>query len=149
MGISLSLKWIGMDKLMSKLGSNDTIGKPLQDGIKKITLKYEGDVKKATPFITGQLRSSITHDLSSGGAKVGSNKKYASFVEYGTSKMEARHVEGGAVQKGLPGIGKAKLVEAAGRKYGVGPFTYALGTLKDWLDKGGHEIHKMIEGKFK
>lgn len=104
-----TLKLIGLEKLRGKLNPKKTISGPVDEQLKITTLKLEAEVRKATPVRTGRLRASIFSDFSGGGASVGTNIEYAPFVEFGTSTMEARHVEGGAV-----------------RVRGVGPFTFAV-----------------------
>ena len=104
-----SLKLIGLEKLQDKLNPKKTIGGPVDEQLKITTLKLEKEARKATPVLTGRLRASVFSDFSGGGASVGTNVKYAPFVEFGTSAMEARHVEGGGV-----------------RVLGVGPFTFAV-----------------------
>lgn len=129
-GLSLSIKLIGAEQLIKKLGSK-TIKEPLDKGIKRIALKMESLTKQATVVgKTGFLKSSVTHSFFPDMAKIGSRMEYASFVEYGTQKMEARHMEGGR------------------KVLGKGMFTYALELLKSWLGKGEHGIHKDIEAKF-
>lgn len=140
--MQLILKFIGGKKLFNVLSNSKTIGKPLDNGIRKITLKYEGLVKKATVVGTpestgipgyggGRLRSSIHHELNPKRASVGTNVQYARFVEYGTPNMEARHMEGSA------------------KVLGEGMFSYAWGKLKEWLSKGKHDIHVEIDKEFK
>tara|TARA_Y100000310_G_scaffold2728_1_gene3544 strand:- start:10242 stop:10637 length:396 start_codon:yes stop_codon:yes gene_type:complete len=99
----------GLDKLKKKLNAKNTIEKPLDKQIKITTLKLEAEVKKATPVRTGRLTGSIFHDFSGDRATVGTNVEYAPYVEFGTQRMEARHVEGGTA-----------------RVEGVGPFTFAI-----------------------
>ncbi len=144
MGVSFTLKFIGGKKLFSALSSSKTITKPLDNGIRRITLKYEGLVKKATVVGTpestgipgyagGRLRSSITHEISGKRASVGTNVQYAKFVEYGAParNMEARHMEGSS------------------KVLGEGMFSYAWGQLKDWLGKDKHNIQIDIDKEFK
>ena len=129
--MNFTLKFIGGQKLFAALKSSKTITKPLDNGIRKITLYYDGLVKKATVVDTGRLRSSIHHELNPKRASVGSNVQYAQFIEYGTAKMEARHMEGSS------------------KVMGEGMFSYAWGKLKDWLKKGNHDIHIDIDKRFK
>ena len=129
--MQLSLKMIGGEKLFKSLASSKTIKKPLDDGIRRITLKYDGLVKKATVVDTGRLRASVHHELNPKRASVGTNVVYAQFVEYGTAKMEARHMEGSA------------------KVLGEGMFAHAWGLLKAWMDKGEHDIHVEIDKEFK
>jgi HK97 gp10 family phage protein len=80
---------------------------------KKLVIAVENKAKLTTPVDTGRLRQSINHrftgDLS---AEVGTNVEYAAFVEFGTSRMEARHVAPGTTF----------------RQYGQGPLTFTLDT---------------------
>lgn len=69
------------------------VSKGISDGLKKLTLKVEAFAKKSTVVDTGRLRSSITHEIGKDSAKVGTVVEYAEFVEYGTIKMEPRHME--------------------------------------------------------
>jgi phage gpG-like protein len=130
-GISLNLKLIGAAKLIRTLNSSKTIKTPVSKGISKIALYYAGLAKKATVVDTGRLRSSISQQIGPTSATIGTNVKYASFVEYGTEKMTARHMEG------------------AVKVLGKGGFTYALEQLKTWLRRGEHRIHKDIDAEFK
>lgn len=127
--ITLSFK--GGEKLFKALASKSTIGKPIENGLRKIVLYYDGLVKKATVVDTGRLRSSVTHELNATRASVGTNVKYAAFIEYGTQNMEPRHMEG------------------ARKVLGQGMFGYALGLLNEWMGKGDHDIHKDIDKEFK
>ena len=125
-----SVKFIGAERLTKFLTSKKTIKKPLDDGIARIGHRYETVAKVATPWVTGTLRSSINTQVTPGSVTVGTNLRYASYVEYGTSKMRPRHLEGGS------------------RVYGVGMFEYAWGLLKEWLGKGKHNIHREIDKEF-
>tara|TARA_Y100000310_G_C20514878_1_gene730680 strand:+ start:133 stop:537 length:405 start_codon:yes stop_codon:yes gene_type:complete len=105
---------------------NPNVKSPAEDGVRKIAIRLEAETKKATVVDTGRLRASITHRPLGMGAEVGSNVKYASFVEYGTDKMAARHMEGGR------------------KVLGLGMLGYALGVLKSWVADQGSEIAKKI-----
>ena len=129
--IGISIVMAGATKLVAALGSKDTIGKPVGDGIRKIALYYDGLVKKATVVDTNRLRSSITNQINPPNATIGTNVGYARFVEYGTANMEARHMEGGT------------------KVLGTGMFAHAMGLLHSWLDKDNHNIHKDIDKEFK
>lgn len=96
----MSLKILGMKELGKKLQSSN-ITKPLGEGIKKIVMTLDREVKMATVVDTGRLRSSITSEFAADSGKVGTNVEYATFVEYGTQKMEARHMEGGSKRFGM------------------------------------------------
>lgn len=111
-GIDFAFKIKGAAEIAKKL-QKETIMQPLAEGIKKITLFLDREVKMATPVDTGRLRSSITSQITAEFGKVGTNVNYASFVEYGTKKMESRHVtEGSSVRvkgKGMFAYGMEKL----------------------------------------
>ena len=115
----LKINILGLDKLAKK-AEGDTIKKPLDDGVKKITHALETEVKKATPVDMGILRSGIFSQFGYDSAKVYTNVRYAGFVEYGTEKMEARHIEFGQ------------------RVFGEGMFAYGL---KQLMSKMGDLIH--------
>ena len=144
MGIIISYKVIGLQQLVKMLNSKRTIASPLGTGISKITLYYEGLVKRATPVITGRLRNSITHEISPERASVGTNVQYARFVEFGHRQQPGRYV---------PQIGKRLVksrvegvhVEGGARVKGIGMFEYAWGQLLTWLGKEQHNIHREID----
>ena len=109
-----TVKIQGMDELQRKL-KPDTVKRPLDAGIKKIALTLEGLVKKGTVVDTGRLRSSIFTQYGAT-TLVGTNVEYAPFVEYGTAKMEARHMEGSAkiTGKGMFAYGLEQLKQKMG-----------------------------------
>ncbi len=125
----LDFKMIGLAVLLKKL-QKETIKTPLAEGIKKVTLFLEREVKKATPVQTGRLWSSIVSHTTPYFGTVGTNVYYAPFVEYGTRKMEPRYIMGGM------------------RVFGLGMFGHAIrvwqSKAKDFI--GG--IGKAIEVKF-
>jgi len=126
----LSVKLIGAQKLIQALSSKDTVLDPLMNGIKKITLKLERFVKQSTVVDTGRLRSSIAHQFGQDYGQVGTNVVYASFVEYGTQKMAARHMEGST------------------KVLGQGMFSYGVEKLEDALTDEEKAIAKDIEVEF-
>lgn len=131
--IGIIVKFKMAQKLWDFFKKSDTITKPLDSGIKRTVLYYEGLTKKHTPVDTGRLRSSITYNITPSFGRVGTNVQYAEFVEYGTPKMEARHVTPGSSRRVL----------------GTGPFTKALELLKSWMDAGSHNVQTEIEKRFK
>lgn len=58
--------------------------------LKQLGFKIEAEAKKKCPVDTGRLRASITTTVEGGKVIVGSNVKYAPYVEWGTEKMEAQ-----------------------------------------------------------
>jgi len=122
-----SIKVTGNKEVASAL---DKGVEKLSDKIKTLAVKVEGRVKKATVVDTGELRSSVVHELGGNWARIGSNIEYASFIEYGTSKMEARHMEGGS------------------KVLGQGMMGYTLETMRDDLKDFEVDIVKNVEGRF-
>lgn len=57
--------------------------------LRGIGTRVVSDIKKASPVDTGKLRRSIDHQVDQDSVKIGTNNKYASFIELGTSKREA------------------------------------------------------------
>lgn len=53
-------------------------------------LIVERSAKRNTPVDTGRLRASITTRLGNNYVEVGTNVKYAPYVEFGTSKQSAQ-----------------------------------------------------------
>lgn len=121
-GIEIELEIKGMEKIQQKLEREALLGSPLRQTMGRAALVLEREVKIATPVDTGRLRASVLPTISPDSvplwAKVGTNVKYASYVEYGTVKMDARHVtEGSSV-----------------RIKGKGMFAYAFEKVKDKID---------------
>lgn len=53
----------------------------------------ERHAKEETPVRTGRLRNSITHQEDENATYVGTNVKYAPYIEFGTSRgIKARHM---------------------------------------------------------
>lgn len=73
----------GLEKLWRKL-SPERLKDPAVAGLKRITLKLEGLIKKSTVVDTGRLRASIRHSFGESSAIIGTSVEYARFVEYGT-----------------------------------------------------------------
>ena len=76
-----------VDKLVAKL---DNLSKlQLEQALNKACLIVENEAKKLCPVDTGQLRSSITHEVAEKEGRVGTNVEYAPYVEYGTGLFAA------------------------------------------------------------
>lgn len=54
--------------------------------LEKCGIVAEGYAKKLCPVDTGNLRNSITHEVSGNSAYIGTNAEYAPYVELGTGK---------------------------------------------------------------
>ncbi len=72
----------------------------IDKALKKSAIIVEADAKRNAPIKTGRLRSSITHqvNLRKQEAKVGTNVKYAPYIEYGTG-VHSQSVRGGRTTK--------------------------------------------------
>lgn len=68
---------------------NDMQGK-LSEGVAESCKVVEADAKAMCPVDTGELRKSITSEVSGTTGVVGTNKEYAMYVEFGTYKMDAQ-----------------------------------------------------------
>ena len=144
-GISVKFKMLGVEQIDRKLKTPDIFREPLRKLFSKGAMELEREVKMATPvgtpestgkrgYIGGRLRASMTTRVDASPvplwAEVGTRVKYASFVELGTEKMAARHIEYGK------------------RVYGKGMFAYAVEKLKGKIDNLLAEAKKILERNF-
>jgi len=127
-GIETRIEVKGIEELNKKLQPK-TVKEPLADGIRKITLELDRTAKMATPVDTGFLGASITNEIAPEYGKIMIQTDYASFVELGTKKMEARHVEGSK------------------RVYGLGMFGYAIQVISKKMGDFMKELGINIERK--
>lgn len=123
------MKVTGADKVARNL--NKGAKKPIADSLKVLTLKVEALAKKSTVVDTGRLRGSITHEIGKESARVGTDVEYSPFIEYGTYKMEARHMEGGT------------------KVLGEGMFGYTIRAMKDELKEFEVKVAKGVERQMK
>lgn len=70
---------LGVDRLAKKLKPAD-----LKDALNESCLLVENTAKENCPVASGQLRNSITSNVSGETGEVGTNVEYAPYVEYGT-----------------------------------------------------------------
>ena len=70
---------LGVDALMAKLSAVD-----VQEALNESCLLVENTAKENCPVDSGQLRNSITSNVSGETGEVGTNVEYAPYVEYGT-----------------------------------------------------------------
>lgn len=79
-----------LNSLIRKLNRLGGDKAPLVRGIKKATIKVQGDAKLLAPVDTGRLRNSIQAETKEiGGKEVGrifTNLEYAPYVEFGTGQ---------------------------------------------------------------
>lgn len=73
---------INLDKLNYKLENLANLN--VSKALNKACLVVENEAKRLCPVDTGDLRSSITHEVHNNVGIVGTNKEYAPYVEYGT-----------------------------------------------------------------
>lgn len=69
----------------------NAIDRALVAALEEIGLVAEGYAKRACPVDTGRLRNSVTHLLKGYDCFIGTNVKYAPYVEEGTSRMKGKH----------------------------------------------------------
>lgn len=136
-GIGMIIKLVGAERILKSLASKDTVGKPAEAGLKKLATSAKGELVKATVVDEGIARSNIasapiqyapfraivTHSS-------GPGSSYIPFIESGTSKMEARHMEGGT------------------KILGEGMFSYVRKWLAGKVAEASRHIAKDIEDKF-
>lgn len=103
-----------------------------EKALKTLTIRVLGNVIKATVVDTGNLRSSMAHEfLGSLSSRVGTLVEYGEYVEYGTERMEARHMEGGS------------------KVLGEGMMAYTLRTMDSDIRQFETEVVKSVEGEIK
>jgi len=141
--MGFSIKVTGAEEITAALDKG--VKKPVENNLSKLALKIERNVKMATVVDTGRLRSSIGGGSYRGGSypkgygvelgadfiRVGTNVEYAEFVEYGTYKMEARHME-----HGYKALGK-------------GMFGYVVEQMQPDLKDFEVKVAREVEGEFK
>jgi HK97 gp10 family phage protein len=109
----------GLEQIVKGLES-EAPKRAIHDNLTDVTLKVEAKAKKSTVVDTGRLRASITHKIGEQSAIIGTNVNYAGFIEYGTSKMKARHMEGST------------------KVLGVGMFAHTVNTIQPEIE--GYEL---------
>ena len=129
-GIETRIEVKGTEELNKKL-QPPTVKQPLAEGIKKITLALDREAKMATPVDTGVLGASIANEIAPEYGRIMTQVGYASFVEYGTKKMEPRHVTEGSTQRVL----------------GLGMFGYAIQVISKKMSDFMKELGINIERK--
>ena len=130
-GIEFDYKVEGAEELKKKL-TGDIVKTPLSEGLKKLIAWLHREVSTSTPVDTGRLRAGVTSEVAAEFGKVANSVYYAGFVEYGTSKMEARHV--------LPGTST--------RVLGKGPFTRGMEELNKRIGDFLKDIGEAISVRF-
>lgn len=81
----------GMENVQAVLEQKmNNITEKLSEGVAGSCKVVEADAKAMCPVDTGELRKSITSEVSGTTGVVGTNKEYAMYVEFGTYKMAAQ-----------------------------------------------------------
>ncbi|WP_270745038.1 HK97-gp10 family putative phage morphogenesis protein [Lactococcus petauri] len=85
------MKITGIDALQKKLRENVTL-KDVKYIVKSNTSSMNSKMQKLAPVDTGNMKRSITSELTLGGltGKSGPHTNYASYVEYGTRFQNAQ-----------------------------------------------------------
>lgn len=78
---------LNLDKLLSKLNKLSDMN--LEEPLTKACLIVERAAKKNAPASSGELRQSITYEVSNNEGYVGTNLSYAPYVEFGTGIFAA------------------------------------------------------------
>ncbi len=85
--MSVSVEIEGLDELLKKLEPRQLNG-PLRRFFQRSTITVQNQARQKAPVDTGRLRSSIAtqvdHSTPPMWGKIGTNVKYAPFVEFGT-----------------------------------------------------------------
>ena len=126
----VSFKMIGVQAMLKRMSPAVTSKPAASQLLKQLTLAFERDVKKATVVDTGRARASIVSDVKPMQGEVSTNVKYFPAIEYGTSRMQARHMEGSS------------------KKLGEGAFHYVSRNFKKTSDGIASEIATKLESSW-
>lgn len=129
--IGFRFQLIGATQLLKKLDKRN-FKSPVDKSIRKITTWYHQTVVVSTPVDKSRLRPSISMRVQGQTGEVFTNIEYAPFVEYGTRKMKARHVDRGS----------------SARRLGKGPFTHALEQLHHKMGAFMGDLAQAIKVRF-
>jgi HK97 gp10 family phage protein len=88
--MSIKIEIVGVDKLAKTLSQMEAIKEPVAEAMELYLEKVVTDAKSIVPVRTGTLQRSIMFTGGEGEYTVGSRVHYASFVEYGTSRMRPK-----------------------------------------------------------
>lgn len=129
--MSFSMKVTGAKEVAASL--NKGVKKPVENNLPKLAQRVEANVKRATVVgESGFLRARTTRSMPTKESALISNPmEYAEPVEYGTYKMEARHMVGGT------------------KVLGEGMFAYVLRQMAPDLKGFEVKVAKEVEGEFK
>jgi HK97 gp10 family phage protein len=107
--MSLKIEVTGVNKLAKTLSQMEAIKEPVAEAVELYLEKVVTDAKSIVPVRTGTLQRSIMFSGGEGEYQVGSRVYYASFVEYGTSRMRLRPFLTPALLWNIPAFKEALL----------------------------------------
>lgn len=100
-----------LNRLAVDLGRNaGQLGVKAAAAIRKTAFDIEREAKSFAPVDTGNLRNSISTDITNDGrfasmtAEIGPTAEYGAFVEYGTSRMAPAAYMGPAADRNFPSL---------------------------------------------
>jgi len=108
--VEMNISITGLDELRKRIDPA-WFQAVLERGLKAAVIHLEGKVKERTPVRTGRLRASITHGGKGLRYTVGTDVKYARFVEEGTKP----HVIRPRTKKALAWSGGGRTAAGLGR----------------------------------
>lgn len=130
----------GLETLIRKLDKDTLLKSPVRQLLTQAAALLDRETKLRTPVDTGRLRAGWNATVDKAPfpmwANVANNVEYAPFVEFGTSRMEARHV---SPQRGVSGGSRIP------RILGTGPMTEALGKTTKPIEKILRQIGGEVE----
>ncbi len=127
--MAINVQVLGAEEIIKALTNKDILSNVNKE-LSKLAIKMANRAKKATVVDTGRLRASIATQMSDLSAEIGTNVEYAPFVEFGTSKMEARHLEGSS------------------KVLGEGMFTFTVNNSQEDIDKFSDEMGKIMSDRW-
>ncbi|MEN8493521.1 HK97-gp10 family putative phage morphogenesis protein [Dehalococcoides sp. THU3] len=127
--MAINVQVLGAEEIIKALTNKDILSNVNKE-LSKLAIKMANRAKKATVVDTGRLRASIATQMLDLSAEIGTNVEYAPFVEFGTSKMEARHLEGSS------------------KVLGEGMFTFTVNNSQEDIDKFSDEMGKIMSDRW-
>lgn len=82
------------------MGSYPELDAAIAAYLEKVASAIEVDARAGAPMDTGELAASISHEIQGDTARIGSNVKYALFVELGTNphRIYSKHLPDGRLR---------------------------------------------------
>ena len=150
MTIAMSVQMIGDERFRRLAQDTAFVSGPLRTFLARSGFTVEAEAKRRSPVDTGRLRASIATDVQPFMVSIGSNVKYAPFVEFGTRPHfpPLQAMQPWARRHGFPsGNAGAFLVAKAIARRGTKPKPFLVPALVNslrqiniWLEDLGKEI---------